>query len=63
VLEKIAPVCGIVGVAVIAATAQLSVPLAAVVVGPAVAIVGGAATGIALLLVPRGRRRKTRRAA
>jgi hypothetical protein len=63
VFEKIAPICTVAGVAVIAATAQLTVPLAAVVVGPAVAIVGGAATGVALLLVPRGRRRKARRAA
>jgi hypothetical protein len=62
VFEKIAPICTVAGVAVIAATAQLSVPLAAVVVGPAVAIVGGVATGVALLLVPR-RRRKARRAA
>jgi predicted phage tail protein len=62
VLEKIAPICTVAGVAVIAATAQLSVPLAAVVVGPAVAIVGGAATGIALLLVPRRKTRKRRAA-
>jgi hypothetical protein len=62
VLERIAPVCCIVGGSIIAATAQLTVPLVAVAVGPVVTVAVGAVAGVALLLVPR-RKRKARRAA